>query len=142
VGGVIARFLGALGARGGPILALSAFAGLLWPERASLLRPLLVPAYFIVVTLALIRLDPAAVAAYGRRPQLSGAVLLWILTVCPLVLWAVVALLHSPTDLATALVLQSMTAPVFASVALALLAGLAIPPTSWSPRSRQCSSSR
>ena len=124
---MIARFLGALGARGGPILALGAFAGLLWPELASLLRPLLVPAYFIVVTLALIRLDPAAVVAYGRRPLLSGAVLLWILAVCPLVLWAVVALLEPPAGLATALVLQGMTAPVFASVALALLVGLDAP---------------
>ena len=124
---MIARLLGALGARGGPILALGVFAGLLWPDLAALLRPALVPAYFIVVTLALIRLDPVAVLGYGRRPLLSAAVLQWMLAACPLVLWALVALFEPPAGLATALVLQGMTSPVFASVALALLVGLDAP---------------
>ena len=121
---MLTRLLTFVGRHGAPVLACGVFAGLIWPELAHWFRPLLVPAVFIVVTLAMIRLDWTAMAAYGRRPLMTGAVLAWLVIACPLLMWAAVTVAEPPQALGTALILKVMSPPVIASVAIALLLGL------------------
>ena len=125
--GVIGRALEWLGAHAPPILALGVFIGLAWPALAAWLRPILVPAIFVILTLSLLRLEWDAIAAHGRRPLVVAAALLWLLGVCPIVMWLAVGGSGLPAGLTAALVLKVMAPPVTAGVALALLLGLDAP---------------
>lgn len=121
------RMLGIFADRATLLLASGVFFGLLWPALAHALRPALVPSVFIIVALALARLDWRALADYGRRPFFSAAVLAWLMLACPALTALAVAALPLPPALATALTLAAMSAPIFASVAFTLLLRLDSP---------------
>jgi len=65
------------------VLALGVFLGLLLPDLAHAVRPALPFTVLILVFLPMLRIDLAGVAGHARRPLLIGAVLVWLLVVCP-----------------------------------------------------------
>jgi BASS family bile acid:Na+ symporter len=121
------RVLGFLGRYATRFLAGGLLLGIVFPPLATLAKPLLVPTLLIPLTLALVRLDWRAMAAYRQRPKLAAALLVWLLAVSPLLVWLVTTWLQAfglPAGLRQALVLMAASSPIVSSVAIALLVGL------------------
>jgi len=101
--------------------------GILVPPLAALAKPLLIPTLLIPLTLALVRLDWRAMAAYRHRSLVVAALLGWLLGVSPLLVWLLTSALHAygmPDALRQALVLMAASSPIVSSVAIALIVGL------------------
>ena len=121
------RALAFLGRHATRFMALGVLLGLAAPPLAALCAPLLVPTLLIPLTLALLRLDWAAILAYRRRPALIALLLAWLLLASPVLVWLVTAPLAAaglPAALRQALVLMGASSPIVSSVALALILGL------------------
>jgi BASS family bile acid:Na+ symporter len=101
--------------------------GLAVPPLAALARPLLVPTLLIPLTLALVRLDWGAIAAWRHRPGTATLLIVWLLGVSPVLVWVVTTAmlpLGFPETLRQALVLMAASSPIVSSVAIALMVGL------------------
>jgi len=118
------RFLLTLARHARPVLAGGIFAGLLLPDLAALLRPLMEAAVVTSLSLSMLRIDWPAILAYGRQPARAGVALGWILLGAPALTLAAVTALGVPAGLAAALVFAAAAPPVTASPAFALLLGL------------------
>ncbi len=118
------QFLTVLARHARPVLAGGIFAGLLLPDLAALLRPLMEAAVVTSLTLSMLRTDWPSIVAYGRRPARAGTALGWILLGAPALTLAAVAALGVPAGLAVALVFAAAAPPVTAAPAFALLLGL------------------
>ncbi len=121
---MIGQFLHLMAGNARPVLAGGIFAGLLLPDVAAFLRPLMEAAVVTSLTLSMLRIDWPAIAAYGRRPGSAGAALGWILLGAPALTLAAVTALDVPAGLAMALVFAAAAPPVTAAPAFALLLGL------------------
>lgn len=121
---MIDKLLRALGERATLMLALGVFVAIAAPPVATLLRPLLAPAMFGVLTLSILATEPRALAAAGRRPWRTVAAVVWLLLVSPLVMTAVLAVVPAPPGVGVALVLFAALPPITAVPAYALLLGL------------------
>lgn len=106
------------------LLAGGVFAGLVAPDLASALRPLLTPAVWGLLLLALLRLDWRAIGDAGKRPLTVGLVVAWLLVASPILMVGAVAGLDLPAGLATALVLMAAAPPIVSSPAIAMILGL------------------
>jgi BASS family bile acid:Na+ symporter len=98
--------------------------GLAVPPLAELLRPGLVVFLLLPLTLALMRLDWSAFQAYARRPWIFLPIILFLLLVCPLLMFAALAPLGLPRPLMEAIVLMAAAPPITGTVAIALILGL------------------
>ncbi|HVE49371.1 MAG TPA: hypothetical protein VNG69_07105 [Casimicrobiaceae bacterium] len=108
-------------------MAAGVLLGLAVPPLASLAQPLLVPTLLIPLSLALVRLDWRAIAAWRHRVGVAVWLLVWLLGVSPLLVWVVSSLLAGvglPQPLRQALVLMAASSPIVSSVAIALIIGL------------------
>ncbi len=121
---MFSRILTLLARHARPILAGGVFAGLLLPDLAALLRPLMEAAVVVSLSLSLLRIDWPAIVDWGRRPLRAGAAVGWILLGAPALTLGAVTLLGLPPGLAVALVFAAAAPPVTASPAFALLLGL------------------
>jgi len=119
-----APFLALLNRHARPILAGGIFAGLLLPDLAALLRPLVEAAVVTSLSLTLLRIDWPTVAACVKRPLRAGAGLGWMLLGAPVLTLVMVTALGLPPGLSVALVFAAAAPPVTASPAFALLLGL------------------
>ena len=120
-------FFAALGQYGTRVLFVSVFAGLLLPDLASLLRPLLPPGVAAILALGLVRIEWASMVSYARRPILVGLVVAWLMVAAPVAVWVVFKLFALPDALETAVVLMACAPPILGSIAIALLLGLDAP---------------
>lgn len=100
------------------------FVGLFLPPLAAAMRDVVTPVVFCLMTLVLLRVDPAQVVAYLRRPVLVGLLLLWLLVACPALAWAACAALGFEGPLAAALVIMATGCAATSSPAFARLVGL------------------
>ncbi len=121
---MLTAFLAFLNRHARPILAGGIFAGLVLPDLAALLRPLVEAAVVASLSLTLLRIDWPTVAAWGRRPLRAVVGLGWILLGAPVLTLGAVTLLGLPPGLAVALVFAAAAPPVTAAPAFALLLGL------------------
>jgi len=121
---MIGRLLSPFVRHARPVLAGSVFAGLLLPDLASLLRPLMEAAVVTSLTLSMLRIDWPAILSWGGRPARAGAALGWIMLAAPALTLFAVGALGVPAGLAVALVFAAAAPPVTASPAFALLLGL------------------
>lgn len=117
----VARFLAH---RGGLVLAVGVFGGLVLPAAAAALRPLLPFAVWGLLVVAVVRIDPSAILAHLRRPWLVAAALLWILVLTPAVAATTLEALGVECGLTTAVVLMAASPPIMSSPAFALLLAL------------------
>lgn len=120
---MIARSLEFLARHATAVMASGVFIGLAWPALAAWLRPLLVPAVFLLLVAALLRQDWSALFGELRRPLQASALFLWLMIGTPLLTLGVVTVLQPPPALATALVFMAASAPLISCIPLALLLG-------------------
>ena len=110
------------------MLAIGIFAGLALPPLAAALRDVVTPVVALLMTLVLLRVDPAQVLGYLRRPLMVAALLGWLLLACPLLTYAVVHLpglaLGEFAPLGAALVIMATGCAATSSPAFARLVGL------------------
>lgn len=118
---MIARGLGVLAAHATALLFASLFVGVVLPDLAHLMRPLLTPCVIVMLSVSMMRIEWSEVVAYLRRPLLVATVALWIVVVSPVVMWAAARLFGAPPGLAAGLVLMATSPPIMGSVAMAFL---------------------
>lgn len=106
------------------LLAAGIFVGLFVPPLAGLFRDVITPTVFLLMVLVLLRVDPAQVLAYLRRPLLVGALLAFLLVACPLLAWALMSLLGLSGGLAAGLVVVATGCAATSSPAFARMVGL------------------
>ncbi|WP_187272237.1 bile acid:sodium symporter [Zeimonas arvi] len=118
------RFLGILGRWARWALPAGVFVGVVLPDLAALLRPLLTAAVIGTLTSALLRLDWSHLAAAVRRPALPATIAAWQLLASPLLAWGASALVGLPPDLRLLLVLQAAAPPIGSAAVFAMILGL------------------
>jgi len=120
----LAAPLGWLGRQGTRAVALSVFAGIALPPVATLFKPAFTPALAVLLCLAFLRVEPAALHAYLRRPALVIAATLWIMIAVPLALGFALKLWGAhwlEPGLVIGLILQISAPPVISSPTFAAL---------------------
>jgi BASS family bile acid:Na+ symporter len=105
-------------------LPAGVFVGILLPDLAALLRPLLTAAVIGTLATALLRLDWGRLADAALRPALPAWIALWQLVVSPLLVWLGAALAGLPPDLRLVLVLQAAAPPIGSAAVFAMILGL------------------
>lgn len=113
-----------LGRQGTRAVALSLFAGLALPWFAAAMKPLFTPSVFVLLCLAFLRVDPAALRRRFARPGLVLAATAWMMIATPLACGPVLAALGLERGVLIALTFQVAAPPVIATSALAALMGL------------------
>src|SRR5690606_15165947 len=98
--------------------------GLAVPPLSALLRPGLVVFLLLPLTLALMRLDWSSFHAYTRRPVLVIIAVVFMMLVCPLLVFAALRPLGLPQPLMEAIVLMAAAPPITGTVAISLILGL------------------
>ncbi|WP_338661829.1 hypothetical protein VQH23_16535 [Pararoseomonas sp. SCSIO 73927] len=110
---------------GGTLLAIGIFAALLTPAPVTAaLRDVVTPVVASLMTLVLLRVDPAQVLAYLRRPVLVAGLLAWLLLACPVLAFAAAWLAGMDGPLGAALVIMATGCAATSSPAFARLVGL------------------
>jgi BASS family bile acid:Na+ symporter len=123
----LADALAWLGRRGTSTLPPMAVIGIALPVLGTLLKPFVALAVFLLLVLAFLRVDLAALRDHARRPLIVGAIALWTMLVLPAGLcWGyhLVGVDVTSPDLMLALVLQAATSPMMSSPAIAAMLGL------------------
>jgi hypothetical protein len=113
-----------LGRQGTRAVALSLFAGLALPWLAAAMKPAFTPSVFVLLCLAFLRVDPAALRRRLARPGLVLAATAWMMLATPLVCGPLLAFAGLERGLLIALTFQVAAPPVVATAALAALMGL------------------
>ncbi len=121
---VLLRFLEWSAYRGGALLAVGIFLGVLLPPLAAATRDVVTPVVAGLMTLVLLRVDPAQVLAYLRRPLLVLALLVWLLLACPLIAFAIARATGLDGALGAGLVIMATGCAATSSPAFARLVGL------------------
>lgn len=103
------------------VLALGVFAGLLLPDLAGWMRPLLPLSVAGLLFLALLRIDWQELSQHLSRPLSVALLCTWFLIVTPLLVWLGVSIVGVDTGLATALILAAACPPIVSGPAIALL---------------------
>lgn len=106
------------------LLAVGIFAGLFIPPLAALFRDVVTITVAGLMTLVLLRVDPAQVFGYLRRPMLVAALTAWLLLACPLLAYAVAMATGLDGPLGAALVISATGCAATSSPAFARLVGL------------------
>lgn len=110
--------------RGGALLGIGVFAGVLIPPLAAATRDVVTPVVACLMTLVLLRVDFAQVIAYLRRPLLVAALLVWVMLACPVLVFALVWLSGLDGPLGAAVVIMATGCAATSSPAFARLVGL------------------
>ncbi len=116
-----------LGRQGTRAIAVSVFLGLALPPLAELFKSLVTEAIFVLLLLAFLRVEPAALRAHLTRPGLVVTATAWIMLALPLALglaFTVFGLPERAPELMTALMLQAAGPPIMSAPAFAALMGL------------------
>ncbi|MDT3687206.1 MAG: Na+-dependent transporter [Pseudorhodoplanes sp.] len=124
---ILAAILAWLGRQGTRAVAVSVFAGIALPPLAALFKPVFAEALVVLLALAFLRVDPAALRGHFVRPGPVIAASIWTLVAVPLMAGLILRLLGVESfsqALFAALVLQAAAPPVISSPALAALMGL------------------
>jgi predicted Na+-dependent transporter len=112
------------GRHGTLILPLGVVVGLAAQPLADILRPLLAPVVFLMLTFVFIRLDVLAAVAQVRRPKVVPLAIVLAVMVMPVLTAVFLMLFPQSPGLTAALILYTSAPPNFASAALAFILGL------------------
>lgn len=118
-----------LGRHGPRAIAASVFLGLAAPQLASLIKPIVGPTIFLLLTLSILRVDLAHLRRYFRSPGLIVAATLWLMVVSPLVFGGLLyasGLAQSYPQIFLILILWITATPITSAPAFAALMGLDI----------------
>ena len=116
-----------LGRHGTIAVAISILLGIALPPVGALIRPFFAETVFLLLCLAFLRVNPAALRVQLARPRLLVTAAVWTMLVVPVLTGAALVGLgladRSPA-LLLALMLNVVAPPIFSSPALAALMGL------------------
>jgi hypothetical protein len=122
-----AAALARLGRQGTRAIAALVFIGIAVPPLDALLKPFVTEAIFVLLCIAFLRMDPAALRGYLGRPAVVLAATAWTMLAIPvsfgLSCLALGLEARSP-DLLLALMLQAVASPMMAAPAFAALMDL------------------
>jgi bile acid:Na+ symporter, BASS family len=106
------------------MLALGALTGLALPDLAAASRPLLTPSVFVLLFLALVRIESNRFSHISRHPVpiLLGG--LWLMLGAPILLWCLGTASGLDPSMVGALALAAGAPPLMASSAFAIFLGL------------------
>ncbi|MBV9555550.1 MAG: Na+-dependent transporter [Pseudolabrys sp.] len=124
---ILSSALAAIGRHGTGAVAASIFAGMLIPGLAPALKPWLGEAIVALLTLAFLRVQPAALLLIARKPALVIMTAAWVMLVTPALLaflFIAGGLRDSLPDLYFILILQSCAPSLMSSPAMAALIGV------------------
>jgi len=116
-----------IGRHGTLLVAASIFVGLAVPALAAACKPFLGAAIVVLLTLAFLRVDPAELRHYWKRPTLIAAAMVWVMLIAPVLLGTLFIALGLDIRLPGLffmLVLQISAPGLMSSPALAALMGL------------------
>jgi Sodium Bile acid symporter family len=122
----LAAALAWLGRQGTRAIAAVVLIGIAVPPLGALLRPFVTPAIFVLLCIAFLRVDAAALGSYLRRPKLVLAATAWTMLAVPLLFGVICLGLGLETrapELFLALMLQAVAPPMMAAPAFAALMG-------------------
>lgn len=105
-------------------MALGVVAGLFLPWLSARLGPAVTPAVWLLLVLAMLRVDWSALAHHVRRPMALAALVLWMLLLTPVLMYAVATALGLPPALVIATVLAAGSSPLMSTPAVGLILGL------------------
>lgn len=125
--GVLASAMQLLSRYAAGVLAVGIFAGLVLPDVAARLRPLLPPAVAGLLFLALLRVDWIELSRHVSRPLTAALLCVWLLVVVPVLVWLCVRGFPLDPGLGTALILATACPPIVSGPAMALLLRLDAP---------------
>jgi len=106
------------------LLAAGIFFGLLVPDLAAIMRPLLEPSIVVIVTLPLLRLDWSILGGYLRRPGIGVLAAICQVILTPIIVWAAATVLDLSSGLTMVLVIWGCAAPILSSATFAQMLGL------------------
>jgi len=121
---MLAKFLATLGRFATQLMAGTVFAALLVPDLAHVMKPLLGPSVWGLLFVAMVRLDWPGVVRHVRRFGLIAAALVWMLIVCPVLVWGLTEMSGLSPGVAAALVLMAASAPLMSTPAVSIMIGL------------------
>jgi predicted Na+-dependent transporter len=113
-----------LGRQGTRAVAALIVIGIALPSLGTLLKPFVAEAVFLLLCVAFVRVDAAALRSYLGRPTVVLAGTAWTSLAIPTLLGASYLQLGFQADLFLALMLQAMASPLMAAPAFAALMGL------------------
>jgi hypothetical protein len=125
--GAPAAALAWLGRQGTRAIAALVFIGIAVPPIDALLKPFVTVAIFMLLCIAFVRIDPAALRGHLGRPRLVLAATAWTMVAVPILFGAgclAIGLESRSPDLFLALMLQAVAPPMMAAPAFAALMGL------------------
>lgn len=123
----LAAALSLVGRHGTLLAAASIFIGLALPDLAALLKPALGPVIVVMLGLAFLRVDQAALRRYFARPGLIAAATVWLMLVAPALIgtaFLYAGIAHALPGLYFMLVLQLSAPGLMSAPAVAALLGL------------------
>jgi BASS family bile acid:Na+ symporter len=112
------------GRHGTLILPLGVVVGLSVQPLAGVLRPLLAPVVFLMLTFIFVRLDVLAAIAQVRRPKVVPLAIGLAVVAVPVLTAGVLMVFPQSPGLTAALILYTSSPPNFAAAALAFILGL------------------
>jgi hypothetical protein len=115
-----------LGRQGTRAIAAVVLIGIAVPPIGAVLRPFVTPAIFVLLCIAFLRVDAAALRSYVRRPGLVLAATAWTMLAVPLLFGAIcvgLGLNARAPELFLALMMQAVAPPMMAAPAFAALMG-------------------
>lgn len=121
---IVVRALEALGRHAAPVLAVSLFIGILLPDLAASLRPLVAPAIVGLMVCNVVRVDWQRIVGVMARPGRAAAALFWIMIGAPLLVAALLAPLPLPAPLREAILLTVSSPVLTAAPAFVLMMDL------------------
>jgi BASS family bile acid:Na+ symporter len=116
-----------LGRQGARAIAALVVIGIAIPSLGAFFRPYVTEAVFLLLCIAFLRLDAAALSAYVRRPVVALAATAWTSVAIPILIGVIClasGLDERAPHLFLALMLQAIASPMMAAPALAGLMGL------------------
>lgn len=105
-------------------MPVGVFTGVVIPDLAAFLRPIVMPAVVGTLTIALLRLDWRHLRTAARHPVLPSLLTLWQLIISPLLAWGASELVGLPPDFRLLLVLQAAAPPIGSAPVFAMILGL------------------
>jgi BASS family bile acid:Na+ symporter len=122
----LASILAWLGRQGTRAVAISLVVGLAVPQLAALFKPFVTEQVFILLCLAFLRVEPAALRVHAERPRILAAATIWTMILLPGLLGAFYLFIGLPRwpDLLLSLMLQIAAPPIMSAPAFAALLGL------------------
>ncbi len=106
------------------LLAVGIFGGVASPALAAAFKGVITPTVLMMMTLVLLRVDPAGTLAHLRRPVRVGAIIAFLLLACPVLTWAVVAPMRLDSGITAGLVIFATGCAATSSPAVARMVGL------------------